>query len=250
VATRGSLEGYGPGSLPAAEWSTAQKPALVDRDADYNIPRLWCARDVYGKPTAIFRALTDGERSVVCRRRDELSFGCAPFAPGEEDRAIAAMAAMLNGFRSMARHDDDVAVAGLDGLRRVLAPFPLWAIEQGCLAIQGGTATLDGEKLSKKYPPNDSEIRGVIAEIVKPYAEKRDAAMALLAAPVEARAPEEPKPTRAELEEKYGPNLGLEGSATTPVFVDTQAPGWDKVAAAYTPEDLERLASQLQRGAA
>lgn len=243
------MQRYVPGNLPAAaEWSTAQKPALIDHEADYNIPRLWCARDVYGKPTAIFRALTDAERGVVCRRRDELALGCAPFAPAERDQVADCISAMLDGFRSLRHEDLEKAIMGVDGLCRLLAAFPLWAIEQGCLAIQGGAATLDGEKLSKKYPPNDSEIRGVIAEIVKPYSEKRDATMALLAAPVDVRPVDEPKPTPAELKEKHGPDFGLAGSTTAPAVVETQIPKID--ASRYSPEDLERLASRLQRGAA
>lgn len=240
--TRGSLESYRPDNLPA-KYSTAQKPALIDHAADYDIPRLWCRFDVYRKPLAIFRALTEGERRMLARRRDELAPGCEPFTPSEQDRAIAAMGAMLNGFRSMRRDDDDVAAASLHGLRRVLAPYPLWAIEQGCLAIQGGDAWLDGEKLSRKYPPNDAEIRSVIAEIVRPYSDKRDAAVLLLAAPVKVRTPQAPKPTAEQLRAKYGPNFGMEAAAT--VFLEAQAPERRKIAASYSAEDLERLASLL-----
>lgn len=53
--------------------------------------------------------------------------------------------------------------------------------------------------------------------------------------------PKQAKPTQAELKEKYGPNYGMEGSVTTPVFVDSQAPSWDKIAAAYSADRLEAL---------
>lgn len=207
--------------------------------------KLWAPWKEEGKPREIVRALTDEEQSVLRHRWAELELGCAPFTPVEEDRSIGAMAAMLNGFRSMRRDDDDVAVAGLDGLRRVLAPFPLWAIEKGCLAIQGGEASLNGKALSLAYPPNDAEIRGVIAEIVKPYLQLRDGTVALLAAPVRVQPSTEPKPTLNELKEKYGPSFGLDSAAAAPTLIDARIPVID--ASRYSPEDLERLASHLKK---
>lgn len=95
------------------------------------------------------------------------------------------MSAMLEGFRSLRDVDDERAAAMLDGLRRVLAPFPLWAIEEGCLAIQSGEARLDGKKLDRRYPPNDSEVYGVIKELIAPYVRALENARALMTATVE-----------------------------------------------------------------
>jgi hypothetical protein len=159
---------------------------LLDHAADHDIPRLWCAWDEYRKPLAIFRALTVGERAVIERRRDDLTLGCAPFTPAEQDRAIKAIGRMLNGFDPMRRVGEVAAAIGLDGLRHVLAPYPLWAIEEGCLAIRSGQASLDGKRLSDIYPPTDAQVRRVVAETMSWCVEKRDAAVALLAAPISA----------------------------------------------------------------
>lgn len=174
---------HGSVNLPAVA-STAFKPALVDRDADYDVPRLWRDRDVYGVPKTIARALTEGEQAVVERRRNDLLIGCAPHAASETDRVVKAISRMLGGIRSLRHDDEETAVAGLDGLRHVLASFPLWAIETGCHTIHCGEAVFDGRKQDRRWAPNDSEVYVVVKEIVEPYRKILDAANALLAAPV------------------------------------------------------------------
>lgn len=145
------------------------------------------------------------------------------------------------------RYDDvGTAAIGLDGLRYVLKRYPLWAIEEGCLLIQGGEAFLDGKRLSDVYPPNDAQVRRVVAEIVKPYIDKRDNSAALLAAPVETKEPDEPKPTLAELKEKYGRDFGMEAAAVA--FLEARATPRLKIGP-HSAEELERLASLLTRGA-
>jgi hypothetical protein len=57
--------------------------------------------------------------------------------------------------------------------------------------------------------------------------------------------PKQAQPTREELIEKYGPNFGLEGNSTTPLFVEKQAPDWDRIAATYSPERLAVLLGRL-----
>jgi hypothetical protein len=228
------------GNLPANR-STAATPALLDRAADYDIPRLWCEFDVTGKPLAIFRALTDGERDVLQRRRVELELGCAPFTPAEQDQVADAVLAMLDGFRSLRNQDMENAAMSAQGLCRLLAPYPLWAIERGCSAIHGGDAVLDGERLSKKYPPNDAEIRSVVAEIVKPYLDLRDRTVALLAAPVKLAAVEVPRPTAAEITEKYGASYGLAAGAAGPA-----PPRTVPKIRPCAPGEIEQLAARLK----
>ncbi len=152
--------------------------------ADFEIPKLWRELDVYGRPTRIARALTYDERAVLERRRNELKLGCAPFTAAESDRAVKAMSRMLGGIRSLSKDDLEAAVAGIDGLRYVLEDLPLWAIEKGCLAISQGEAVVDGRKMDRRWAPNDSEVYGVIKEIVAPYRKMLDDVTALLAAPV------------------------------------------------------------------
>jgi hypothetical protein len=160
---------------------------LVDHAADYDIPKLWRDKDVRGISRSIARELTPGERARVQRRRDELQIGCSPFLPSEDDRVIAALSEMLGGFRSLQRQGDEAAVAALAVLRRLVAEFPVWAIEEACEALKRGTAILDGRRISHEYPPNDSQVYGVIKEILAPYEKLRISATALLMAPVQAK---------------------------------------------------------------
>lgn len=181
MPTRGSQ----PGSIALPDdRSTLAKPALVDRTVDFDLRRLWREIDVAGKPTAIARALTAEERHAIERRIAELQIGCSPFTLAEESAAIAPISRMLGGFRSMRHEDDESAVAALHGLRHVLAPFPVWAIEAGCLSISRDEAMIGDEKLSRKFPPNDSEIYAVIRQIVKPYLAILADAEWLLSAPI------------------------------------------------------------------
>lgn len=157
---------------------------MVDLQTDFEITKLWRDRDVNRKPINIARALTDDERAACERRKRDLQLGTAPYAPSEDDRVVAAISMMFGGIRSLARIDDESAVAMAAGLRHALKPFPLWAIEAGCHALHIGEAVLDGKALSRSFAPNDSEVYGVIKEIVKPYRDALDNVTALLTAPV------------------------------------------------------------------
>jgi hypothetical protein len=174
-----------PGSIALpADRSTATRPAIVDRLVDFDMRRLWRELDTWGKPTAIARALTADERSAIERRRRDLLIGTAPFTDAEESTAVAAMSRMLGGFRSLRHEDDESVVAALHALRYVLSPFPIWAIEAGCLAIARGEAVIGDESLNRKFPPNDSEIYAVVKQIVKPYLQAITDAEWLLTAPI------------------------------------------------------------------
>jgi hypothetical protein len=170
-------------NLPAIR-STETRPAMVDRQTDFEITKLWRDRDVDRKPINIARALTDDERAACERRKRDLQLGTAPYAPSEGDRVVAAISRMFGGNRTMARIDDESAVAVAAGLLHILKPFPLWAIEAGCDALHEGEAVLNGKTLSPNYAPHDAEVRLVIKEIVKPYRDALDNVTALLAAPV------------------------------------------------------------------
>lgn len=173
----------GSANLPAVR-STAVRPAIVDYAADYDISKLWRDRDEYGKPTTIARALTEGERATVERRRRELEIGCTPFTSADQDSAIEAMSLMFGGIKSLRHDDDEAAAANLNGLRHILKTFPLWAIEQGCHDIHCGEAVLNGKVLGISWCPNDAEVYQFIKQIVKPYRKALDNVTALLSAPV------------------------------------------------------------------
>jgi hypothetical protein len=174
----------GSGTLRANQ-STAEKPPLIDRAADYDIPKLWRDLDVRGRPRFIARELTSAERTCLERRHNELQIGCSAFTSSEEDRVIAALSEMLGGFRSLQRQGEEAAVAALDILCRRVVEFPVWAIEKGCEALGNGEAMVDGRRISRAYPPHDSQVYGVIKEILAPYEKLRTSAAALLIAPVQ-----------------------------------------------------------------
>jgi hypothetical protein len=133
---------------------------------------------------ALGRALSADERSRTERRCAQLESGCAPFTPDERDLVVGILSQTLGGFRSLRHEDDESVVASLAGLLGVLALYPLWAIEDACLAIASGEAVLDGKKLSRSYPPNDAELCALVKATLKPYLEGLQNARALLAATV------------------------------------------------------------------
>lgn len=134
------------------------------------------------------RALLPSERSALGRRQGKLTSALAPVQEAQTDRVALAISDMFAGFRSVMRNvDPESAVAMIDGMRRMLADLPAWAIEEGCRSIQRGRSGLD-----HKYMPNDNEIYDVCEALVKPYRERLLECDALLTAPIEARA-EAPK---------------------------------------------------------
>lgn len=125
------------------------------------------------------------ERAALSKRQGDLTSALVPFAKGQTDRVALAVSDMFAGFRSVTRNiDAESAVAMIDGIRRLLAPLPAWAIEEGCRAIQRGRAGLD-----HKFLPNDNEIYDVVERLVKPYRDRLMECEALLAAPIEPSRP-------------------------------------------------------------
>lgn len=155
-------------------------PAFLDQVCDVDLPlRLPSARDLAGRPAVIWRPLAGDERAMLEGRAAALRAGLAGYSGGVIHLVDAALGAMLGGFRSMRQEGAEVS-AILEVLRGVLAPFPLWAIERGCLAIARGETGLD-----KRFAPNDAEICGMVAGIVRPYRKTLATIEALLAASVE-----------------------------------------------------------------
>lgn len=214
---------------------------------DLEIPRdLWSSWKEEGKPRMIRRLLTDEERSLVAGRRDELAPWLMSFHPAERREIDLALTEMFSGFSS-GRDVLDTA-ARIETLLRKLADYPAWAIQRAADRIgTRGYQRQDGERVvtERHWPPSDPELVLVIDDELKLYQGAYNAAIALLAAPVEAPQLIELKPTLAELKEKYGPNFGMEAAAAA--LLEAQAPERRKVIAAYTPEDLERLASHLKK---
>lgn len=142
---------------------------------------MWSAIKIDNRPRAIVRALTVDERSALERRRGDLTSALVPFTDAQTNGVALAISDMFAGFRSATRgYDEEAAVAMIDGIRRMLAPLPAWAIKEGCRAIQRGQAGLD-----HKFLPNDNEIYEVVDRLARPYRERLRDCEALLNAPVE-----------------------------------------------------------------
>lgn len=159
-------------------------PAVRDVRADIEIPiAVWDSWIPAAGPRQIRRPLTEEERGVVERRRDELAPAVAPYHQERDlDQVALAVTDMFGGYTSM-RQSDDEAVAKLDSVRRVLAPFPAWAIEKACNAIQTNGVWRDG-KFDRQWPPNDSEIVAAVREHLRLYGDQHQNAVALLSAEV------------------------------------------------------------------
>lgn len=148
---------------------------------DSEIPNsAWEAWIPAGGARKLRRALTPDECTALERRRDELTPAVAGYAEQDLDRIIVAITDMLGGYTSM-RQTDDEAVAKLDSMRRVLAPFPAWAIEKACSNIQINGVWRDG-KFDKRWPPNDAEVIDAIRSHVRLYEHQHRSAIALLSA--------------------------------------------------------------------
>lgn len=187
-------------SLPAVSVSSekpAQRPALVNRDTDLEIPqRVFGAWTPEGGHRELRRPLTDVERAAVQRRKIELSDGLRAFGDLERGLVDGALSVMLGGFRSM-RQMGENAESIVTVLMHVLREFPCWAIGRACDMIVSGEAALD-----PTWPPNDAQVYQLVAGIVSPYRKTLTLVEGLLAAPVDV--PQVPRlapplPTRDEM---------------------------------------------------
>lgn len=162
--------------------------------------RLFSPVKIDHRPHAIVRELTPAERTNLTNRATELRAALWGYVPGERDDVEASIAAMFGGFRSM--RQEGAAAEGLVAITAaVLRDFPAWAIARGCMKVSRNEAGLD-----PRWPPNDTEIYGVVAAVVQEYRKTLDIVEGLLAAPVEVRetlsaptiAPNDVQPTGAE----------------------------------------------------
>lgn len=157
---------------------------MQNRTTDLEIPdRVWSRWTPSDGPRQLRRALSAEERAAVERRRDELAPVVAPYAERDVDRVALALADMFGGFSSMRQTGDEV-VARIDGARRVLSPYPAWAIEKACAAIQSRGVFREG-KFDRRWPPSDAEVGEVVREELRLYGDAHGRAIALLSATVE-----------------------------------------------------------------
>lgn len=159
-------------------------PAIRDGRADVEIPvSAWSNWTPEFGPKQLRRELTQEERGVLERRVNELAPALAPYPDADLDRVALALTDMFSGYTSM-RQSDDEAVAKLDSARRVLTPFPAWAIEKACEKIHTNGVWRDG-KFDRRWPPNDSEVIAAVRDEVAHYEIRHRSAIRLLSATVE-----------------------------------------------------------------
>jgi hypothetical protein len=160
-------------------------PKILNRLTDVEIPKLvWSSWKPAVGGRRLVRALTDGERVALEARRNELEPAAAGYGERDRDRVVLAVADMFGGFTSM-RQSDDEAASRLDGVIRLLTPFPAWAIEKACRGIQMNGVFRDGS-FDRRWPPNDAEIVDAVRTEARLYADQHRSAVALLSAEVEA----------------------------------------------------------------
>ncbi len=174
----------GSGTGFSAPMTADRLPKILNRSTDVEIPNnAWCAWIPSAGERQLRRPLTAEERSALERRAAELAPAVAPWRPSEADFVELALSDMFGGFTSMRQTGEDLD-GRLDSTKRVLAPFPAWAIVKACAGIQANGVWRDG-KFDRRWPPNDAEIVDAARKEARIYADQHRSAVALLAAAVE-----------------------------------------------------------------
>jgi hypothetical protein len=172
-------------ALPTKSVTLATLPPVTNRLTDVEIPlRVWSSWKEDGKPRQLRRALTGDERDALEARSNELAPAMEPYSDRDVNRVALALTDMFGGFPSMRTRDDAGVLARIDGVRRVLAEFPTWAIEKACGYIQANGVWRDGA-FDRQWPPSDAEIVAVVRDKLRLYADQHKSAVELLAATVE-----------------------------------------------------------------
>lgn len=163
----------------------ATMPPVSNRYTDVEIPlSTWSAWHEAGKPRELCRALTAAERSALEARLDELLSVVQPCGDRDVNRVALSLTDMFGGFPSLRHRDDEAVIARIDGARRILMEFPVWAIEKACRKIQMNGVWRDG-KFDRQWPPSDAEIAAAVRDEARLYADQHRQAIALLSATVE-----------------------------------------------------------------
>lgn len=153
---------------------------MFDCEADQALPnKVYSGWTPTGGVRHLRRPLLIHERRLMADRAQDLRRAVAAYTENEKDIVAAAVADMLQGFRSM-RQTGDALVATVGSVLFAVEQLPPWAIVQGCEAIRQHRAGLKAE-----WAPNDTEIVAVCRRFVEPYALRLRNAEAVLKAPVD-----------------------------------------------------------------
>lgn len=180
------------GSLPNSAKASESRSLLIGdtfprisvRSTDVDIPRTaWSAWQEDGKARMLRRPLTDAERRELTTRANELAPVVAPYGRKEAPHVALALTDMYSSYTSM-RQAGDEALARVDSLLRLLAPYPAWAIQKACRSIQTDGVWREGA-FDRRWPPNDAEIIAAVRKELALYDETYRSAIALLSGAVE-----------------------------------------------------------------
>lgn len=169
--------------MPTKIYNSSNLPAVTSATTDRDIPqRLWCHWQEAGQPRCLRRALTDDERAALEARAAELAPVLQGHGQHDLSRVRLALSDMIGGFAQ--RQDDATVSAKVDSQQRLLAEFPLWAIDRVCRRIRSDGYLRDG-KVERRWPPSDPELFMMVRDVVQVYQHQLRSAAALLAATVD-----------------------------------------------------------------
>lgn len=165
---------------------TDRLPKISNRSTDVDIPRdVWSNWSPEAGARQLRRPLTPEEREALEARMREIAPVLHPYVPADLDHVSLAILDMFGGFTSM-RQTGVEAAGKMDSVRRLLQPFPAWAVVKVCGHIQANGVWREG-KFDRRWPPNDSEIVAALREELRHYDRTHRSAVALLSATVEER---------------------------------------------------------------
>ena len=184
--------------LPISGASSAP-PALVDREAGAVPQRVGFFKwhPDHGQQ-ALARALTETERGILERRRQEITLAFTTF-PEHDPNVAAELMDMFASFPQM-RQRGPAAIALVKGVMDFLRlppnEFPAWAVIKAAQAIHNGDAGV-----SKEFPPSDATVKEVVRKQMEWWNKERDQIVTILNCPVaEQRPAPEQKPLRRDLD--------------------------------------------------
>jgi hypothetical protein len=184
VGTRDLVPASGKALRPSSS-SRRTSPQRIVARTDIDIPRIvWSSWKEDGRPRELRRALNDSERRELEVRHDELAGALVAHTESDVNRIALAITDMYGSFPAMRARDDETVIARIDSLRRLLAPYPCWAIEQACASIRAHGVYRDG-RFDQQWPPSDAEIVHEIRQELAGVQDRLGNIAALLKAEVE-----------------------------------------------------------------
>jgi hypothetical protein len=156
-------------------------PMILCHSVDVALPRnIWSPWKPSSGPRALRRPLTAEERDALTVRRDELAPWLTGYHPTELDALALSLMDMFGSFPSL-RHGTGEAAGRVDAARRLLAPYPAWAIVKACQAIQSNGVFRD-ESFDRQWAPSDAELIAAVQHEMRLYISQYRSAIALLEA--------------------------------------------------------------------